>query len=67
MDCLYDKLHKQVQIIKTETTEDFIIKTLQCRLCSRSWKDFEGIKDVASPVISIQRQKSLPTGGQDNN
>ena len=41
-----------------ETTEDFKITPLICIKCQSHWKDFEGVGNATSNIISIQRQEN---------
>ena len=59
-DCLYCK-RPTVQVVGVNSSE-FLIETIKCSFCGKTWKDFRGVVDATSPIISIQRN----TGSSDS-
>jgi hypothetical protein len=43
---------------KIETVDNIIVRPIICTRCKNNWKDFYGVDNEASPVISIQRNAS---------
>lgn len=41
-----------------KTRDNLILRPIICLKCRRHWKDFYGVDDENSPVISIQRDSS---------
>lgn len=56
-DCLYCKA-KTVQTSGVKDRENFIIYSQICTTCRRGWKDFKGVDNENSPILSLQRNTS---------
>jgi len=60
MKCLYCKsILTKVTGIESNV---FVIETIKCFSCGKTWKDISGVNDETSPIISIQRN----TGSSDS-
>ena len=58
-DCLYCRF-PDARMLRVEQGDEFIVETMRCMKCHKTWKDFKGNSIENSPILSIQRQKSEP-------